>query len=100
MKKDITEKQYEKIVQQNRELQQELNEVKKQYAPFEDEYFKGLSYKEIAGLAKTRLAVGEELNNVIHLLEYIKDELVDLDVSNTHINNVLKAIEGAVNNEG
>ena len=100
MKKDITEKQYEKVVQQNRELQQELNEIKKQYAPFEDEYFKGLSYKEIAGLAKTRLAVGEELNNVIHLLEYIKDELVDLDVSNTHINNVLKAIEGAVNNEG
>ena len=97
MKKDITEKQYEKVVQQNRELQHELNEVKKQYAPFEDEYFKGLSYAEIAQLAKTRMSIGQDLKDIIKVLEYIKDELTELDVSNSHINNVLKAIEGAVN---
>ena len=100
MKKDITEKQYEKIVQQNRELQQELNQLKKQYAPFEDEYFKGLSYAEIAQLAKTRMNIAQELNDIIKVLEYIKDELIELDVSNTHINNVLQAIEGAVKYEG
>lgn len=99
MTKDITAIQYEKVVQQNRELQQEIMKLNKQLEPFEDEYFKGLSYKEIAGLAKTRLAAGEELNNVIHLLEYIKDELVDLDVSNSHISNILKSIEGVVKNE-
>lgn len=100
MTKDITANQYEKVVQQNRELQQEIMKLNKQLEPFEDEYFKGLSYKEIAALAKTRLAVGEELNNVIHLLEYIKDELVDLDVSNSHISNILKSIEGVVKDEG
>ena len=99
MTRDITAIQYEKVVQQNRELQQEIMKLNKQLEPFEDEYFKGLSCKEIAGLAKTRLAAGEELNNVIHLLEYIKDELVDLDVSNSHISNILKSIEGVVKNE-
>ena len=100
MTKDITAIQYEKVVQQNRELQQEILKLNKQLEPFEDEYFKGLSYKEIAGLAKTRFAIGEELNNVIHLLKYIKDELVDLDVSNSHISNILKSIEGVVKDEG
>lgn len=99
MTRDITAIQYEKVVQQNRELQQEIMKLNNMLKPFEDEYFKGLSYPEIAQLAKTRLAVGEELSNVIKLLEYIKDELVDLDVSNTHINNILKSIEGVVSNE-
>ena len=48
MTKDITANQYEKVVQQNRELQQEIMKLNKQLEPFEDEYFKGLSYKEIA----------------------------------------------------
>lgn len=106
MTKDITEKQYEKVVKQNSDLQKEnrnlrkeLNQVKKQYEPFEDEYFKGLSYAEIAGLAKTRMGIGQELNDIIHILEYIKDELADLDVSNTHINNVLKSINGVISND-
>lgn len=99
MTKDITANQYKKVVQHNRELQQKIMKLNKQLEPFEDEYFKGLSYKEIAALAKTRLAAGEELNNVIHLLEYIKDELVDLDVSNSHISNILKSIEGVVKDE-
>ena len=106
MKKNITEKQYGKVVDQNRQLQQEnrqlkqeLKDLKKQYEPFEDEYFKGLSYAEIAGLAKTRMGIGQELNDIIHILEYIKDELADLDVSNTHINNVLKSINGVISND-
>ena len=58
MTQDITAIQYEKVVQQNRELQQEVFKLNEMLKPFEDEYFKGLSFKEIAGLAKTRLCIG------------------------------------------
>lgn len=99
MTQDITAIQYEKVVQQNRELQQEVFKLNEMLKPFEDEYFKGLSFKEIAGLAKTRLATGEELLKVIHLLEGVRDELMELDVSNSHISAALKKLGEAIGNE-
>jgi hypothetical protein len=64
--------QYEKVVQQNKCLQQELQ-------PFRDEYFASLSMVQIAELAKKSIRITADNSNMQDLLETIYYTVNGLD---------------------
>jgi hypothetical protein len=74
--------QYEKVVEQNKCLQQELQ-------PFRDEYFKDLSMVQIAELAKYTFSTKAENNKMADLLEKIYFSEVLNEVNKQKIEEIL-----------
>ena len=71
--------QYNAVVQQNKELQQELIQTKEKIKPFADEYFSGLTYSEIAKLAKKTIRLTTENRNLETALEEIDRVIKNLE---------------------
>ena len=66
LKNTLKDKNFVAIVEENEQLKTALE-------PFEDIYFKGLSYEAIAGLAKKSIRITTEHTKYIHALEDIKE---------------------------
>lgn len=62
------------------ELEKENETLKNSLKPFNDSYFKGLSYQHIADLAKKSIRITSENRHLIHLLEDIYEKC-ELDES-------------------
>ena len=67
-----THTQYNKVVAQNRELQQELK-------PMRDPYFKGLSTDVIAELAKKSIRVTADNSDLFNLVQDIAEKINAID---------------------
>lgn len=78
--------QYNAVVQQNKELQQELIQTKEKIKPFADEYFSGLTYSEIAELAKKSIRLTKEHCSDLRKIEELQQECEKLSYNlGTHI---------------
>lgn len=60
-------------------LEKENERLKKELEPFQDCYFKGLSYGHIAELAKKSIRLTEENREMVHLLELIYEKYENVD---------------------
>lgn len=73
--------QYNAVVQQNKELQQELIQTKEKIKPFADEYFSGLTYSEIAKLAKKSIRLTKEHCSDLHKIEIYETALQEISTN-------------------
>lgn len=80
-----TKAQYEKVVEQNRNLQAELQ-------PFRQEYFKGLNTLVIAELAKSQIKTTAQNIRIEDLIEYVYKTTVNAGAENA-IRIIKQAIE-------
>lgn len=73
LKKIITDikSQNNRLIEQNRQLQEELQ-------PFKDDYFKGLDNKTIAELAKKSIRITAENSRLENCLQEIKEKLLTI----------------------
>lgn len=60
------------------ELEKEIENLKNSLKPFNDSYFKGLSYQHIADLAKKSIRITSDSRHLTHLLEDVYENY-DLD---------------------
>lgn len=63
----------EELLDANLQLQSTLDMVRRQCKPFEDDYFEGLKYSDIAELAKTSIRMTTENRTLEHRLESIAE---------------------------
>lgn len=73
--------QYNAVVQQNKELQQELIQTKEKIKPFADEYFSGLTYSEIAELAKKSIRLTKEHCSDLRKIEIFETALQEISTN-------------------
>lgn len=71
--------QYNAVVRQNKELQQELFQAKERLKPFADEYFKSLIYSEIAELAKKSIRLTKEHYSDMYKIEELQQTNKNLE---------------------
>ena len=63
----------EELQDENKQLQSTLDMLHKRYKPFEDGYFEGLKYSDIAELAKKSIRLTTENRTLEHRLESIAE---------------------------
>ena len=74
-----------------KEITKELQTVKNNLKPFEDIYFKGLEFEEIAELAKKSIRLTEECSKLEQYINKIA-EMLELDPIDTHPEDVIRKI--------
>lgn len=74
-----------------KEITKELETAKNNLKPFEDIYFKGLEFEEIAGLAKKSIRLTEECSKLEQYINKIA-EMLELDPIDTHPEDVIRKI--------
>lgn len=79
-----------KLREQNRDLQEEVK-------PFRDEYFNGLSFKNIADLAKKSIRLTEENKKFEFCLQELLKFCNAFDGSNPDVNEILRLVKYKIN---
>jgi len=76
----------EELLDANLQLQQTLDVLHKKYKPFEDDYFKGLRYSDIAELAKKSIRLTtERLESIAEVVQtYETDKTIETTLRMTN----------------